>query len=331
MKIEPSNSGSREGASGKTKVRDRRPFIIFFFCLVLASAIWLLISLSKEYRYELILPIALENLPKGKVPLEQLPHHLTVEVNATGFALLSYSLRSKGKLFSLDVRALAGSAMVSDTDRLVLPMESLLQDQFFTDHFDLQFSRVRPAQLTLSFSGSKSKRVPVRFIGSLRFAPDCDALTAPHLTPDSVTVFGSDLDLQSIACVNTNPVALNTISQSVQQRVPLAIGKLVVQPAEVQLDIPVQRYTGQSEEVTIHPIHVSEGIHVRLLPASVLVNYRLPLYQQNKAVRPIVKAEVDFKDVKTGSGKLKVLVLDVTGQAKMMKADPVYIDYIMIR
>ena len=331
MNIETGKLKNKEEGAGKTKVKSRRPVFIYLFCLLLATITWLLLALSKEYRYEIRLPYSLVNLPKGKVPVGKIPNTIRVEVEASGFALLSYTIRGTKAALPLDVQAYGSSVQHIDAGRLVLPLEAILHDRFFKDHSELRFLSVYPKELVISFSDSYSKRVPVLWKGSLHFAVDCDSVGSTRITPDSVTVYGSVALLKKLDHLDTKTVQFSDVKESFKQTVEVSSGDLTVEPSQVEVAQVVERFTGQSEVLQVHVLHQPEGLKVRLLPKHVNVSYSMPLYAKKSKSRPILKAEVDMLNMHAVSGKVKVLITDVTGQAKKMKSDPVYIDYILMR
>ena len=121
------------------------------------------------------------------------------------------------------------------------------------------------------------------------------------------------------------------MNASIRQFVPLQSNNYSVEPETVNVSLSVQRFTGHVDVLPVHALHLPEGLHLRLMPKQVQVTYRMPLYAKQGFPKPILKAEVDLKQLHDGAGKLKVLVTDVTGQARMLKANPTYIDYILIR
>ena len=56
--------------------------ISYLICVVIASSVWLLNSLNKEYSTVLTYPLKYSNLPEDKYSISELPHQLKLEVQA---------------------------------------------------------------------------------------------------------------------------------------------------------------------------------------------------------------------------------------------------------
>ena len=70
---------------------------VFLICLSIASLLWVVHALNRNYKYTLHVPVKFLNLPTNKIIVGELPEVLDVEIKASGIKLLFISLKKKYK------------------------------------------------------------------------------------------------------------------------------------------------------------------------------------------------------------------------------------------
>ena len=63
-----------------------RNIVSYLICVVIASILWFLNTLSKDYLTEITYPVKYTNFPAGKYPVAELPTQIQLTVKAKGFA-----------------------------------------------------------------------------------------------------------------------------------------------------------------------------------------------------------------------------------------------------
>ena len=93
-------------SSDKAPVKLNRKVVTFFICIIISTGFWFLISLSQNYTSLLKFPVNYLNLPKNKVISNHLPDNIEIELEASGFHLLSYKFKNIQKPISIDAQLL---------------------------------------------------------------------------------------------------------------------------------------------------------------------------------------------------------------------------------
>ncbi|HWY99341.1 MAG TPA: hypothetical protein VNY36_09655 [Bacteroidia bacterium] len=73
--------------------------VTFLACLLLATALWFMNALSKNYDEQLKFYVSYENLPKDKYPSS---YTVQVKVNASGYRIMGYKLGINAPNIKLD-------------------------------------------------------------------------------------------------------------------------------------------------------------------------------------------------------------------------------------
>ena len=68
----------------------KRNVITYGVCVIIATVLWFLNALNKEYTTEISYPIKYTELPKGKLLVSEPPKEMTLTIKAHGFAPLQH-------------------------------------------------------------------------------------------------------------------------------------------------------------------------------------------------------------------------------------------------
>ena len=71
-----------------------RNIVTYLICVVIASILWFMNTFSQDYLTELSYPIKYINIPEDKYSVDKLPDHLQLDVQAKGFTLMGYRIKT---------------------------------------------------------------------------------------------------------------------------------------------------------------------------------------------------------------------------------------------
>lgn len=92
------------GASHELHIK--RNVVTYGICVIIATVLWFLNALNKEYTTEITYPIKYTDFPKGKLLVSEPPKEMTLAIKAHGFALLRYSISTSFLPIVLNVNSL---------------------------------------------------------------------------------------------------------------------------------------------------------------------------------------------------------------------------------
>ena len=84
----------------------------FLICLSIASLLWVVHALNRNYKYNLHVPVKFLNLPNNKLIIGDLPEFLDVEIKASGLKLVFISLKNTIDEIVIDFNYLKNSTIV---------------------------------------------------------------------------------------------------------------------------------------------------------------------------------------------------------------------------
>lgn len=249
-----------------------REVLVFLFFLLVSAGFWLLQTLQEEYETEIHIPLSLSHVPTGVVITSELPSEVTVTVKDRGTTLLGYWASDDERKIDVDFSAhdlgvssdhilLSHSEVQKLTLRQLLPSTRVLG--------------IRPDTIDYYYTRGIQKRVPVVFRGHVEVAP-LYYLAHLKVSPDTVTVWGSEQLLDSLTILPTVVTNISDLSESLERKIAVAVPRgMKAIPSEVTLSADVDVYTEKQVKVPIIGTNFPAGYALRTFPASATITFRV--------------------------------------------------------
>ena len=268
-------------------------WVQFLLCVLFSASIWLVLNLSQNYVAIVSVPMTARSNIEGRAALSQSEATVTAQVAASGYRHVVLARRHKrtGQVdFSAaDFRYLGG-------DRYAIPNTSLYRyaAQIFGEGVTVEsFISEDPV---FSFPEETYKKVPVRAVLDVDFAPQYMALKPLQLQPDSVLVYGEPSRLENVSVVSTKPLDLGDLRRSVHGKLRLETPSGVrLSHEECVYSLEVSRFVELRSEVRIETRNVPSWVNLAVLPSTATVVYRCIF---PTATDPTAKAKfyIDYND-----------------------------------
>jgi len=169
--------------------------------LILAVLVWLAFSSTPDVVTTYTAPIVYRNLAAGWMVTGNSPENVHLELRGTAGRFTADSLAETVVLFDLaNVKTTEDRTFTISETNLNLPP-------------GVTFLRAVPSQLRLRLTRLAAKNVPVevQFSGTL---PAGYRLTGHTVSPDHLSIAGSENRVATVTQVQTDPIDLRTLTQS---------------------------------------------------------------------------------------------------------------------
>lgn len=307
---------------------------VFVSCLFIAFIFWLVIVLSKNYTTVANFKAKYLNLPTEKVLVNKLPSDFLVELNATGFYLLSLKWNKKEDTIAIHTENLKSLVNTKDDKDFYILPNFQLKELSLRLAANAKVLRVYPDTLFFYFDKKKTKILPVRLNASFSFEKQHEMSGPIILTPAEVVVKGPESILEKIDVLYTEPLQFSNLNKAQRVFAPLALNteldNLDFSTKKIMVNLPVEKYTESSVEVPINVITANNLIAVKTFPEKVKITYLVALSKFNKikAEQFIVEANYDEKNV---SSKLKLKLHTIPDYIINPKLEFQKVEYIVIK
>ncbi|TDO24758.1 CdaR family protein [Pedobacter duraquae] len=304
---------------------ERKRFLVFIACLLLAIAGWLFQALNNKYVYTAKTVLVYKNFPQKKAfhPLQS--DTVDLQVEGTGWQLLFARLRVNPQSITISLDKLNNRDYI------------LFSEQLYSVNKQLETSQkiisVRPDTLYFDFSKRTVKRVPVKLVSNFGFAPQYGVSDDIEITPNYVTVSGPQQDIEQINDWKTDTLSLQHIQNTTITRVAMTQNKLKnvnIFPSSVEIKVPVDEFTEKTVEVPLKVINNSDYYTIKLYPKKVKVTFLVALSSYQQVNEDFIEASVDINEWKQlKHSRLSVKLTRFPDYCKLVKIVPGKVDFII--
>lgn len=300
----------------------------FLICLSIASLLWVVHALNRNYEYTLKVPVSFLNLPSNKLIVGELPEFLDVEIKASGLKLIFISLKKSINEVVVDFNLLKNNAKSQAYS--IRNGNFNLQSSI---NFDVEILKIRPDTLFFSLNKANSKLLPVKANLNVNCNPGYSVISKINITPAYVTVTGDSIDLKRMDTVYTYFLNLKNIHQNFSAAVPLKkpFTSINYNVKDVQLSFNVDKLTEATIKVPIHVINNPRNETIKLLPSFVSVKYLVAMNEYENINSNSFKAVVNYDHIKEKRKDLQVDILRSPSEVKILKIIPSTISYLIYK
>lgn len=265
------------------EIRLNRNIISYLICVVIASILWFLNTLNKDYSSELTYPVKYTNFPEGKYPVIKLPSQLQLEVKAKGFALLGHKIKTSFLPITFNVSTYTSHLQKKDSFYEYTLNTNDIKDKIGNQiSSDIKLLNVYPEEIVFRFADAQHKKIAVR--------PDLDyslkrqyILNSITTSPDSVWISGPSSIVDTLKYIYTTPLQLKDISKDIKRKLQLApVPECTLSAEYVEIQLGVEQFTESRKMIPITPRSVPDSMNIRLFPPNVNISYEIGLSKYDK-------------------------------------------------
>ncbi len=319
------------GAERK-KITLNRKVLIFFFFLMLSVLFWFLTALNKDdYVTSISYPVFFSQFPEDKVLVNDIPDRLELTVNASGFTLLSFQLKSRLTPITFAVNSFSPNRFKNDPNSLYILTSNAKDDIARQLSSEIDILDIKPDSLIFIFADRIKKQVPVVPSLDLRFEQQFMQVGPYILEPDSVTISGPEVIVDSILAVETETFRKLSINESFNQELSLlSVNKIDINPVEIWLKVPVEKFTEASFKIPIEVVNLPDSLILRTFPGKVNITCQVGLSAYESLNEHLFRAVIDYGDVGSMLGsKLQVNLVKIPDYIQAVNYSPTSVEYIL--
>lgn len=283
------------GINDGDKQKDGKRWLMLLLSLFLASAIWLLHTLSLDYSVFLEYSVRLESSLEGRAGFSVSDDKLIVRGRAEGYYILKQRI---GRPKMLTVTASPD----------VLHLKDSAKNLFYANCEDLKSGIIEALgtnvnvefivtnTMDFEFTKISNKRVPVVPSISISFAGQYMPIGEIVLSPDSVDIYGDEKLLSAIDSVRTEIISYNKVDvpiQGITELVP--IRRIHFSEKNIYYSLNVERYIEESVRIAVTAEGVPSGKGMIVLPSEITLKYRR-LFGGEKCEAEDFKFVVNYED-----------------------------------
>lgn len=314
------------------KIAFRKKAMVFAFFLLVSVILWLLIALSKQYDDQVNYPVRYKNFPESKVLIGDLPDHLQLSVNATGFTLLRFKLSSKYLPISFSVNSFKMNRLPgADSSSFFIETRYARENISAQLSSDFTINKISPDTLVFRLSGVVSKKVPVVPDFTYKLGKQLILKDELSIVPDSVVVSGPDFIIDTLSSIHTQHPDLGLFSKSDEEMVDLQDIKFVYfKETEVKIGFTIEQFTEKTIQIPVEMINLPPTYRMQSFPRFIQLTCQVGLSNYDKLDATMFRAIVDYNELRdVQSNKLRVVISKQPVFVQAVRFTPKTVEYII--
>lgn len=246
----------------------------FFLFLAIAFMILLLSKLSKDYTKTVTFAIKTINLPEEQVIIADSTHKMDVLLRTYGFKLMRYYLSDPKLSVNIEnLQKINGNYMWTNANNI-----ADIKTQFPST---VEVESIKPDTIIFPYDVNFVKKVPIRVLDNIHFAPGYNMLDNYLLEPDSVRLIGPKVIVDSIGLIETDTLTMSNVNTDINQtlnlNLPDEIEGVAMSSAIVDVKAAVDKFTEGRVEVPVTIVNLPTNVAINFFPKKVTVIFNTSL------------------------------------------------------
>lgn len=312
----------------KSLKNDKR-IMIFMVCILIATSLWFLNALGKNYNTTVTYPVKFINPPKNQFLANTPPHTIELKVEAYGFTLLRHKLSLSFSPIVMDLTNITKN-LESSSGAYSINSKTLINKISDQVSSEIRITDIQPETFRLVLDSLRTKTVPVKINVTTDFKPEFNLKYPLSVFPKEVKITGPSNVLDTIITIETKHKTFNKIDANVEKVLELVQpGQTTITPEKVNLKIKVERFTEKEMKIPVKVINQPENVSVKLFPSETKVLFTIGLSEFENIKPSDFNAFVDYNTIENGVENLKVNVDSFPGYIELIRFSPDKIEFLV--
>jgi len=311
------------------KLKNDKRIVVFSVCLLIASALWFLNALGKDYTTSLTYSVKYVNPPANLFLANTPPSKLELNVQAHGFTLLRHKLAFSFSPLVLDLSGIS-QTLQDENNEYRVPSEELIRRIGLQVSKEITINSVSPQSISLVFDSLDSKTVPVLPDVELRFKPQFDLKGPVETVPDSIRITGPATGIDTITALHTETLIVEALDKNLEKQVRVVHPpNTKISPEKATISVPVEKFTEKEIPVPVAVLNLPEGTHLKLFPPTIRITVMVGLSEYENILSRNFLATVNYNQVIAKNNQLDVAVDTDKSYIRILKIAPRTIEYLI--
>ncbi len=314
----------------KKKIKLDQRVLIFFFCLIISLFFWFLAALSKEYSTFLKVPLEYTELPDEYILTEAPVAEIEIQVYGNGFNLFGEQYKLNRNPIQVELGEFLkkkNSLQAISTERFADQIKQQLRN-------GLELEKIYLDSIRFTTKLQEIKEIPVEAKTNLSFEAGYRQFGEIEINPKTIKVIGPKDLIDQLKTVATKTIELSNLKKTAKGTYQLDIESenelLEFKPNEVEVTIPVEKFTEKVFELPITIVAKKFKKEIRTFPEQVKVIFNVPISRFDELNEVKLKAIVNMDEYDPTKKKLLVEIIGAPEDLELVRIEPDKVEYIIL-
>ena len=310
------------------KLRNNKRVIVFLICLAIATTLWFLNALGKDYAATVSYPVKYVNPPDNRFLANQTPVKLDLKIEGQGFTIIRYKMMSFSPII-LDIEQVIAN-LESNSGTYRVPGKNLIREVSSQLSTEIQINEISPEILEIVLDSLITKTVPVELDIEVEFVPQFNLKNPIKTIPDKVDITGPDIAMENISAVKTKVNITNKLETGISQEIELIHPeRTTISPEKVNLIIEVEKYTEKELKIPVEIIHKPDKVRIKLFPSEVKVLFTVGLSRFETIKPGDFGVSVDYNSMVDNANNLNILLYKRPDFIQGVRLNPEKVEFLI--
>lgn len=311
------------------KLKKDKRIVAFLVCLLIATVLWFLNALSKDYSTTIAFPVKYVEAPHNQFLANEPPQKLDLKVNAHGFTLLRHKLSLSFSPIVLNLTNITRDAENSE-EGFRVNTSSLIRRISNQVSNEITINDIQPEILRIKLDSLKTKMIPVKGNIELSFKPQFNLKEAVILNPKEVKITGPAAVLDTVYILFTKKETFEKIDSEVEKVLEVIYPEnTTISPEKVTLTIPVEKFTEKEIKIPVQIRNKPDSTNIKLFPSEIELTVLVGLSDFESVQSSNFDVFVDFEKIDPNSESLKVTVQSNASHLKIIRYEPEIVEFLV--
>lgn len=311
------------------KIRNDKRIIAYLVCVLIATALWFLNALSKDYSTTVSYPVKYVSPPSRQFLANQPPAKLDLKVEAHGFTLLRHKLNLSFSPIVLNLTNIT-KGVQPESGTYQIPSSSLLRRVSSQVSNEINIQEILPEVIPIVLDSLKTKTVPVQANINIEFRPQYNLQKPYQISPRQVKITGPSGIIDTIGSLQLDKLTLKELDRNMATNVKVLYpDKTEVEPTKVLVTIEVEKYTEKEIKIPLIVKNKPDSVSVKLFPSEIKVTCLVGLSEFEDVNAKDFSATVDFDMINNDIKNLNVRLEQKSSFIQIVRFSPETVEYLI--
>ncbi len=314
------------------KIKISKNLLVFSIFVLIATILWFLNALEKNYTTSIILPVEFYGYPTNTINIShKRVNSLKLNIKGKGFDIMRFQFKKHILPLKIDLAQIGLKKIkLKDANYFIISKNIAPQIEMQLPS-NLILEGIIPDTIYFLLVKSISKKVKIIPNIKISLQKQYALVKQPYVVPDTAILTGPENIVDTTYFVYTNFIYFTGVNKSIKHEVEvLSPEYTIVSPSKVKLIIEVEQYTEKILQIPIKVINLPDTIQLLTFPNQVEVKAKVSFSKYDSIKSDLFEAVVDYNEVKTAiSDKLTVEMRKIPNFIYDYEYKPHFVEYIL--
>ncbi len=311
------------------KLKNDKRIIVFAVCLLIATTLWFLNALSKDYSTTISYPVKYINPPARQFLASQPPNKFELKVNAHGFTLLRHKLSLSFSPIVLNLTNITrniepnSNGYQIDTNALT----RRISDQVSSE---ITIINILPDAFYIKLDSLITKMVPLKTNIEYNFKPQFNLKEPVTIKPNQIQITGPGTVLDTIYYLTTDYKKFDNLDADIIKTLKISHPeKITIKPEKAELNILVEKFTEKEIKIPIQVRNLPANKNLKLFPSEIKLTVLIGLSEFDLINAAKFEVIVDYNNIKADVENLEISIDKKPAGVQILKFTPLNVEFLI--